>query len=146
MLIIYSNGFDLIRRILLLIFTFALTLLVIGVLDRPYKAVWDHFPESSGMWWVFAVTNVIWQFGLLIVVAWLLASRVLTNTFHSYLYIRLWLFTPVTVREARDLAPLFSLGEGGKWYPCTDVRKLPREQRKAFLYAVLERYSQRVAV
>ena len=83
--------------------------------------------------------------GVFCLIAWLLLSWVITNTFHSFIYIRFSLFTPVTVREARELAPLFSVGPHGKWYPCRDVLEMPRNERKAILYATLERYQKGVA-
>jgi hypothetical protein len=101
--------------------------------DKPTQ------PAGWLVFWFGCGLGVFW------LVAWLLATWVLTNTFHSFIYIRFSLFTPVTVREARELAPLFSIGPHRRWCPCREVLELPQHERKAVLYATLERYQKGVA-
>jgi hypothetical protein len=125
----YSNIFDAMRKLIIaLLSIIASTPILCFVFDKPNEPVG---------WMFFWLTCF---FGLFWFIAWLLARWVLTNTFHSFIYISFSLFTPVTLREARELAPLFSLGADRKWYPCREVLELPRNERKAVLYATLERY------
>lgn len=58
------------------------------------------------------------------------------QTLSSFLYLRLALWTPVSWAEARFLAPLFVLTEQDTWLPLSESRKLPREERKSYIYHV----------
>src|SRR6266550_4672542 len=110
----FSNIFDLLRKIFIGFLSMLLSVPVcLGFFNKSDEAAYNRSPESVVLWLVCGI-------GLFWLIAWLLASWVLTNTFHSFLYIRLSLFTPVTVREARELAPLFSVGPEGKWHPCRE--------------------------
>ncbi len=130
-MVTFSNIFDFLRKILIGFLSMLLSVPVcLGFGNKPDVA---RSPESIVLWLVCGI-------GLFWLIAWLLARWVFTNTFHSFLYIRLSLFTPVTVREARELAPLFSIGPDGKWHPCREALQLPPLERKAFLYSALERF------
>jgi hypothetical protein len=130
----YSNIFDLMRKIIICGISMIISVPVFCYgFDRPN--------ESTG-WLLFWF---VCGFAVIGLTAWPLAKWVLTNTFHSFIYIRFSLFTAITVREARELAPLFSIGPQGKWYPCREVLDLPRGERKAILYATLERYKKGLA-
>jgi hypothetical protein len=138
-MITFSNIFDFLRKILIGFLSMLVSVPVcVGFFNKPDEPAYARSPESVVFWLVCGI-GVFW------LAAWLLASWVLTNTFHSFLYIRFSLFTPVTVREARELAPLFSVGPEGKWHPCREVRQLPQRERKAVLFAALERYRQTFA-
>jgi hypothetical protein len=130
----YSNIFDGMRKIIV-----GLLSLIVSVPVFCYGFDKPNEPTGWLVFWFVGGIGVFW------LIAWLLASWVFTNTFHSFIYIRFSLFTPVTVREARELAPLFSLGPQGKWYPCREVLESPRDERKAILYATLDRYQKGVA-
>lgn len=56
------------------------------------------------------------------------------HTLSSFLYLRFALWTPVSWAEARALAPLFVLTEQATWLPLSEVRKLPRQERKSYIY------------
>jgi hypothetical protein len=55
------------------------------------------------------------------------------NAFSAYLYIRRGLETPVSFAEAKALSFLFA-GVNGKWYPLSETSKLPKENRKQYLF------------
>ena len=52
----------------------------------------------------------------------------------SYLQLRLVLGVNVTFKEAKSLAALFVLNEEGAWFPVEEVKKLPKEERKSYLF------------
>ena len=56
------------------------------------------------------------------------------HTLSSFLYLRFALWTPVSWAEARALAPLFVLTEHATWLPLSEVQKLPRQERKPYIY------------
>jgi hypothetical protein len=57
----------------------------------------------------------------------------------AYFYLRGELETQVSFQEAKALSFLFSGENGGKWYPLAEVKKLPKEQRKQYLFDFAER-------
>jgi hypothetical protein len=77
-------------------------------------------------------------------IAFLVVSGVLAYLFHkhdpwfdavaAYFYIRQDLRTPVSFAEAKALSFLFAGDEEGRWYPMKEVRKLPKDQRKQYLF------------
>lgn len=56
------------------------------------------------------------------------------DAFSAYLYIRQGLETRVSFAEAKALSFLFAGDAEGKWYPLAEVRKLPEENRKQYLF------------
>ena|ERR1700738_919592 len=59
----------------------------------------------------------------------------------SYFYIREDLKTKVSFAEAKALSFLFTADSKGKWYPASETRKLPEEQRKSYLFGFAKRIS-----
>ena len=57
------------------------------------------------------------------------------NALASYLHIRTSLRTAVSLAEASELAFLFTVNSKGKWYPLYEVVKLPKGQRREYLFA-----------
>ena len=57
----------------------------------------------------------------------------------SYLYIRATLGTEVDFNEAKALSFLFCEDEEGKWYPMLQIRKLPKPERKEYLFTFADR-------
>ena len=56
------------------------------------------------------------------------------DAFSAYLYIRRGLETPVSFAEAKALSFLFVGDANGNWYPLAETRKLPKEERKQYLF------------
>lgn len=56
------------------------------------------------------------------------------NDWAAYRYINKDLDTPVTRDAARRLSFLFCENADGKWYPMKQVKALPKEQRKQYLF------------
>ena len=61
------------------------------------------------------------------------------DTFIAYLYLRAILWVDVNWREAKSLSRLFVGNKSGTWYPLTEVRSIPRNQRKDYVYAFAQR-------
>lgn len=57
----------------------------------------------------------------------------------SYLHIRESLDTPVSFREAAELSFLFVANSDGKYYPLLEVLKLPKSDRKTYLFDVAKK-------
>src|SRR5690348_5925628 len=77
---------------------------------------------------------------LVVMGAWVVIQAKLTDkhqdffdTLAAYLYIREELETKVSFEEAKALSSLFS-GHDGTWHPLTEVRKLPKDERKVYLF------------
>ena len=60
----------------------------------------------------------------------------------AYLYVRQELETPVSFAEAKALSFLFRGNTLGKWYPMIETRKLPKEERKQYLFDFAARVRQ----
>lgn len=69
----------------------------------------------------------------------LLGRTILPPALSSYLYVRLWLFTPITWRQAQYVTFLFEGGLGERWYPLTELRKVPRQYRTQVLLEFADR-------
>ncbi len=61
----------------------------------------------------------------------------------AYLYVRQTLGTTVSFEEARALSFLFIGDADGKWYPLSEARKLPKENRKQYLFDFADQFQRR---
>jgi hypothetical protein len=66
--------------------------------------------------------------------AWFADKSEVFDAVPAYFYVRNKLKTAITFEEARRLSFLFDGCLNGKWYPLTEVRNLPAEQRKQYLF------------
>jgi hypothetical protein len=57
----------------------------------------------------------------------------LTQVLASYLYITINLRANISIKEAKQLSPLFNLNNSGKWYPMSDIKRLPKKDRRSEL-------------
>lgn len=51
----------------------------------------------------------------------------------DYLYLRLSLGVPISLKESKHYRFLLSPDENGGWFPLTKIKSLPKNQRKQFL-------------
>lgn len=62
----------------------------------------------------------------------------LTNKFYNklstFLYVKLTLGADITFNEAGNLSWLFEVYDDGTWYPLREIRKLPKGERKYYLF------------
>ena len=119
---LWSNGWDLLLKILWLFG--GVILAVVLHLDDVAKSI--GLTNDT-------VTGII-GFAL-----WVLIYRQFLSTISSWLYARVSLGAPVTLGEARDLRRLFQSDFSFKWIPLKDVKKLPKEQRRAAVMDALAR-------
>lgn len=63
----------------------------------------------------------------------------LFNYLSSYLYIRLSLRTPITFSEAKYFAFLFVPNDTGSWWPMREIKNLPKESRRQYIFEFAER-------
>ena len=80
------------------------------------------------------ILTAIWM----LVGAWLhlKTTGILIDIMWAYLYVINILQTDMSLREAQAIRWLFIPTDTGKWYPCTEVLRLPKAQRKAYLQRV----------
>lgn len=100
-----------------------------GIGDLLQKIVLTLMPRAEGL------SNIISTIGGLIL-AFIVQYKLIAihlHTLSSFLYLRLSLGIKVSWQEARYLAFLFSVNKSGKWYPLKEVKKIPKEKRKAFV-------------
>ena len=84
--------------------------------------------------WVVALGGII--------IGGYIYTKYVVNVLHvlaSFLHLRLALRVNVTWKEAKSLAALFVLNEEGTWYLLDEVKKLPPEARKAYLFEVAKK-------
>ena len=61
------------------------------------------------------------------------------NPFSTKCYLSAFCGTNVTYHEAEELAFLFDGSLGGKWYPFTDLKNIPKEYRKKILFEFINK-------
>jgi hypothetical protein len=87
-------------------------------------------------------------------IAFLIVSGILAYLFHkhdpwfdavgAYFYIRQDSGTTLSFAEAKALSFLFVGDADGKWYPLTEVKKLPKEKRKQYLFDFAAQIAERI--
>lgn len=87
----------------------------------------DWLPENNRT--VIAVAGIV--------LIWVWAYRSGVSIIASWLHGRVTLGAPITLEDAKDLRCLFQLDLSMKWLPLTDIRKLPKQDRRAALLSAL---------
>lgn len=131
--ITYTHFFNLICRIINFIASLLVLLLVVDCTSPLFKR-WVS--SDYGEYIAFGLGLILMILAQIYVFAFL-------DYISAYLYLRLILFTPVSLKEAKELAFLFVPNDTGTWYPLKEIRKLPRHQRKQFLHQFAFRVSLR---
>jgi hypothetical protein len=79
--------------------------------------------------------------------AWVICGIVIAeraefyDTVPAYFYIKGELETPSLMMKLKQLSFLLNGSLNGRWYPLTEIRKLPQEQRKPYLFSFARRVS-----
>jgi len=119
---LWSHGWDLLLKVMWL-FAAPILIVVLHVDELPPK-----IGLTSG-----TVTGIIG------VALWVLIYRQGLSTIAAWLYARLSLGAPVSLREAHQLRRLFQTDLSFKWVPLKEVKLLPKEQRRDAVLAALAR-------
>ncbi|HYL21291.1 MAG TPA: hypothetical protein VEU74_06005 [Gemmatimonadales bacterium] len=119
---LWSNGWDLLLKVLWL---FAAPVLIV-VLHI------DEWPQKIGL----TSGPVI---GIIGVALWVLIYRQGLSAIASWLYARLSLGAPVSLREAYRLRHLFQTDLSFRWIPLKEVKQLPKAQRREAVVGALAR-------
>lgn len=130
----YTHGFDLLYQLVIMVGSLLLTVCIISVLEAPYTAITAAGVKAGIPEWVFTVVGIAGGIGAFIGSIFLLMKTVLSPNLPSYLYLRCCLFTPVTWKEAETVGFLFHGDADGRWYPLTELRKLPKDLRRETLF------------
>jgi hypothetical protein len=120
----YTHGINFIFRILYFLASMCV-LIGIGILVQPFAE--SYLSQKYG-----EIIAII--FGLIAMFA---AQHYLFRCFDdlsTFFYVRRTLKTVITYKEAKDLIILFTPNETGKWYPLSEIKALPENERKAYLF------------
>ena len=119
-MILYTHGFDLLMKILVVIGIFLLWV----CLAESGIAVVDTSDPSPISFVLFAVGSIV---------VYVLLYGLFFKRVGNYLYVRISLRTAAGWRDMKTLGPLFCFDKKLQWCQMKEVRELPTEQRREYL-------------
>lgn len=124
----WTTNYHLLGRLIFLVLAFTLWG-VFGAVILSIAQTYFNASKDNEIYYAYIPAGI-----LSMLVAVLLDEKVFVlNDVATFLYIRNTLKTDVSLEEAKRLTFLFS-GNKGKWYPMEEVRKLPKESRREYLF------------
>ncbi len=137
MVISYTNGYQFLYKIILIIGNFIALGVVFTIIDSIPDSAIDWMPE-----WLQIILGIGIFIGTLTFAPLIYSKTILPWWISSWLYIRLNLGVSVNSSEAEKSSFLFDGSmPGGKWYPLHGFRKIEAEFRREALFVFANRVS-----
>lgn len=136
----YTHGFDLLHKIGNVVGGIA----VLGAASSIVSPIGDQIElllKKLGLEWVWLIIILAYAIFGYVGAIILINKTIWPSWLPTYLYVRLWLITPIKIEEARKLDYLFDGSLNGQWYPLRAIRKIESEYRKEALF----RFANKVA-
>lgn len=137
MVISYTNVYQFLYKIILLIGSFIALFVVFTIIEAIPNSVIDWIPS-----WLESILGIGIFIGTLVFAPMVYSKTIIPRWIPCWLYVRLNLGVPINTSEAEKVGFLFDGSmPRGQWYPLRGFRKIEQEFRREALFAFANRMS-----
>lgn len=122
----YTSGFHGLIQYMQWMLNIALLILSFGLLSIFFAPIFSNSTFGILFIFILSVSTVLYVNFKII--------KDFPDNLSSFLYVRLHLRTKMSFSEVKEIAFLFNANWDGTWYPLEEVKRVPKQLRKKFIF------------